>query len=226
MVIKDVDEIARLVEKAIVDWHEDVDHKSTEHLANSGVRKMNDHRQDAGDVVYELALTNTEMWHEMDKMWSDNDEELLSGIKRFSPLNQHRNDLMEEVDEIYASAAEGQGAEDDRSAEMAAGVITCIECAIVDWHRKEIDEGIGQIKPRKEEILRSSGELEDDFFRAVTELAAVNTEIWHNEDIVRQKNDDSTLGAVRRMLPLNKYRNDLVEGIDEVALKIKDKENK
>ena len=41
-----------------------------------------------------------EMWHEEDKVRSADDQTVLKAIRNINPLNQHRNDLIEEVDEI------------------------------------------------------------------------------------------------------------------------------
>ena len=56
-------------------------------------------------VVRELVITNTEMWHEEDKVRSDKDDVVLKAIRNINPLNQHRNDLIEEVDEIITEQA-------------------------------------------------------------------------------------------------------------------------
>lgn len=46
------------------------------------------------------------MWHEEDKVRSDTDEVVLKAIRNINPLNQHRNDLIEEIDEIMSELAE------------------------------------------------------------------------------------------------------------------------
>jgi hypothetical protein len=40
------------------------------------------------------------MWHEEDKIRSEKDDVVLRAIRNVNPLNQHRNDLIEEIDEI------------------------------------------------------------------------------------------------------------------------------
>ena len=61
---------------------------------------MNKHRDDIVEVIKELVDTNCEMWHEEDKVRSADDQTVLKAIRNINPLNQHRNDLIEEVDEI------------------------------------------------------------------------------------------------------------------------------
>ena len=68
---------------------------------------MDDHRDDLYQVIKELVITNTEMWHEEDKVRSHRDEVVLKAIRNINPLNQHRNDLIEEIDEIMLDKARG-----------------------------------------------------------------------------------------------------------------------
>ena len=62
---------------------------------------MNEHRDDLRTVVEDLARTNIEIWHEEDKACSKDDSAVVSAKRNIDPLNQHRNDLMEEIDEIF-----------------------------------------------------------------------------------------------------------------------------
>ena len=64
------------------------------------IRPLNEHRDNFAIVVQELVETNTEMWHEEDKVRSDKDAVVLKAIRNINPLNQYRNDLIEELDEI------------------------------------------------------------------------------------------------------------------------------
>ena len=64
------------------------------------IKPLNVHREEIESVIRELVRTNTEMWHEEDKVRSKNDAIVLKAIRNINPLNQHRNDLIEEIDEI------------------------------------------------------------------------------------------------------------------------------
>jgi hypothetical protein len=51
-------------------------------------------------VVSDLINTNIEMWHEEDKVRSEDDTIVLKAIRNINPLNQRRNDDIEKIDEI------------------------------------------------------------------------------------------------------------------------------
>lgn len=54
----------------------------------------------------------------------------------------------------------------------------------------------------------------------VASLAATNIELWHEEDRARSDDDRQVAAAKRAVDRLNQQRNELIERIDEVALRL------
>ena len=65
---------------------------------------MGEHRENLTEVVADLALTNIEIWHQEDIARTNIDKNVVMAKRNIDPLNQHRNDLMEEIDEIISDA--------------------------------------------------------------------------------------------------------------------------
>lgn len=101
------EEILKIVQDTIADWHTENANRKELVLTDSikKIREHNCHRDDVYEVIREVVTTNTEMWHEEDKVRSDRDEVVLKAIRNINPLNQHRNDLIEEIDEIFIDYA-------------------------------------------------------------------------------------------------------------------------
>lgn len=60
-----------------------------------------------GKLVSELAMVNTELWHEEDKARIGDIPEIAAAKKNIDKLNQRRNDLIEKIDEKVLEAING-----------------------------------------------------------------------------------------------------------------------
>jgi len=64
--------------------------------------------------------------------------------------------------------------------------------------------------------------MEKKFGELVSELAMVNTRLWHEEDKARVEDDAQVAAAKHAVDKLNQKRNDLIEQIDEMAMALKE----
>lgn len=221
-------EIVAIIEDGIETWHrENADRAPDAPILTErsrSIRRLNDYRPDPAEIVRELVTVNTEMWHEQDKVRSDRDEVLLRAIRNISPLNQHRNDLIEELDEnllgaVGTSPAPAPAAEGARDAAAGREIAEVIEAAIREWHTETAARPADHVIVTEQIRTRKAfGVHREDLKAVAAELAKTNSEIWHQEDVVRTDIDHAVVAAVRNMNPLNCHRNDLVEEIDEIIL--------
>ena len=57
-----------------------------------------------GTLISQLAQVNIALWHEEDKARLDDDHVVAQAKRRIDKLNQQRNDLIEQLDELAVEA--------------------------------------------------------------------------------------------------------------------------
>jgi len=67
-----------------------------------------------GVLIADLARTHVELWHEEDKARSPVDAQVAAAKRAIDALNQRRNDLIEQIDEVVLSLV--QAASDESAA--------------------------------------------------------------------------------------------------------------
>ena len=113
MIINNAREISKFIQKVISDWHIENADRSEDYVVITeemkAIRPLNVHRNDIEEVLRDLIIANTEMWHVQDiKLSSDNDDVISRATLDSNTLNQRRNDFIEEIDEIYVEKAANQ----------------------------------------------------------------------------------------------------------------------
>ena len=113
MIINNAREISEFIQKVISDWHIENADRSEDYIVVTEemkkIRPLNVHRNDIEEVLQDLIIANTEMWHVQDKkLGSDNDDIIARATLDSNVFNQRRNDFIEEIDEIYVEKAENQ----------------------------------------------------------------------------------------------------------------------
>lgn len=107
------EEAVQVIQRAIVNWHEESAKRPADYvIATENIRRRRPagtYRNDMAKIVEELTLNNAEAWHEEDKIHSGNDSAVLAAVRNGNLLNQHRNDLVEELDEMFLSYVENGG---------------------------------------------------------------------------------------------------------------------
>ncbi|PID57252.1 hypothetical protein CSB45_08480 [candidate division KSB3 bacterium] len=70
-----------------------------------------------GTIISRLAQTNIALWHEEDKARLEDDHIVARAKRRIDTLNQQRNDLIEQVDELIIHLSAGDAAQGTTSSE-------------------------------------------------------------------------------------------------------------
>lgn len=117
MITNKAREISEFIKKVISDWHIENADRSEDYVVVTEemkkIRPLNMHRNDIEDVLRDLIIANTEMWHVQDKrLSSDSDDIVAQATLDSNVFNQRRNDFIEEIDEIYVEIAANKKEED------------------------------------------------------------------------------------------------------------------
>ena len=88
MITNNAREISEFIQKVISDWHTENADRSEDYVVVTeemkAIRPLNVHRNDIEDVLHDLVITNTEMWHVQDKRLSSDNDDVIARATRDS----------------------------------------------------------------------------------------------------------------------------------------------
>lgn len=107
------DNIVNLIQKTIVEWHDQSLKRPADYVLNGESIKRELSAffplDDMSKMVKGLTMINTEAWHVEDQIHSGKNDIIVKAVRNANTLNQNRNKFVEGLDEFFMNYVENIG---------------------------------------------------------------------------------------------------------------------
>ena len=99
------EEVLKIIQTKISDWHSESIKRPSDYVIVTDKmkkrRNFGEYRENMEEIVADLALDHTEMWHIEDRIHSGDSKLIVPAVRNVNIMNVYRNSLVEELDELF-----------------------------------------------------------------------------------------------------------------------------